>query len=278
MISRRILLTGATGFVGSEILSCLKKDGHFVRAITRRSEDSGFADEYVLTPNLFCEPTEWWEKQLEGIDLVIHAAWYVEHGEYLYSDKNDECLSGSLRLVDGFEKSSATHFVGIGTCFEYDLDHGVLSVDTPLKPTSPYAETKVKLFEDLKKRFSKSRQSYGWCRLFYLYGKNEHPDRFFSYLHRELSLGNEVNLTSGTQVRDFMNVEDAGKMVAAAAVNNISGAINICSGTGVSIRTMAEDIADQYQKRHLLKFGAREDNLVDPPKVVGVPGPGFSRD
>lgn len=271
MTGKRILLTGATGFVGEQILSALKNRGHFVRAISRKERASGLADEYIQTKDVFAEPVEWWEKRLIDIDTVIHAAWYVEHGKYLYAQENFHCLEGSLRLLEAFEKSSAMHFAGVGTCFEYDLDRELLSIDTKLKPVTPYAEAKVKLFEALKERFSNHEKSFTWCRLFYLYGENEHPERFFSYLHKQLANGNEVELTSGNQVRDFLDVKIAGKIIADAALNNVQGAMNVCSGVGVTIRAMAENIADEYQGRHLLKFGAREDNPIDPPKVVGVP-------
>ncbi|HGG63060.1 MAG TPA: NAD(P)-dependent oxidoreductase, partial [Rhodobacteraceae bacterium] len=58
---------------------------------------------------------------------------------------------------------------------------------------------------------------------------------------------------------------------ARAASGKVTGAVNICSGRAITIRQLAERIADEYGRRDLLKFGARPDNLVDPPRVVGVP-------
>tara|TARA_Y200000002_G_C22663177_1_gene656767 strand:- start:1874 stop:2089 length:216 start_codon:yes stop_codon:yes gene_type:complete len=68
-----------------------------------------------------------------------------------------------------------------------------------------------------------------------------------------------------------MNVEDAGNIIAKIAVGTRDGVINVCSGKPVTVREMAEKIADEYGRRDLLKFGAREDNLIDPDYVVGVP-------
>lgn len=59
-------------------------------------------------------------------------------------------------------------------------------------------------------------------------------------------------------------------MITEQALGDQQGAINICSGVPVTIRQLAERIADEYGRRDLLKFGARADNLVDPPSVVGL--------
>lgn len=266
-----MLLTGATGFVGSQILRALKEKGVFVRAITRQKYTDGIADQYVSTPDLFLESVEWWAEQLVDIDTVIHAAWYVEPSKYLYAQENQICLDGSLQLAEAFKYSDASHFTGIGTCFEYDLDEGVLSVDTSLKPTTPYSIAKVDLFYKLSQILSETQKSFGWCRLFYLYGENEHPSRLVPYLHQQLQSGEKVELTSGNQIRDFMDVTDAGNAIAKSALDQVCGAINICSGIPVTVRGLAEQIADQYGRRDLLIFGSREDNAVDPPKIVGIP-------
>jgi dTDP-6-deoxy-L-talose 4-dehydrogenase (NAD+) len=83
-------------------------------------------------------------------------------------------------------------------------------------------------------------------------------------------MGEPAKLTSGDQIRDFLNVREAGRMIAEAALGSELGSVNICSGIPVTVRQLAEQIADEYGRRDLLEFGARPDNLFDPPRVVGV--------
>ena len=83
--------------------------------------------------------------------------------------------------------------------------------------------------------------------------------------------GEPAGLTSGEQIRDFLDVADAGKILADVVLSNQTGPINICSGAPITVRQLAEQIADQYEKRDLLIFDARPDNPVDPASVVGVP-------
>ena len=78
-----------------------------------------------------------------------------------------------------------------------------------------------------------------------------------------------VELTSGNQIRDFLNVKDAAKSIIDAAEENLFGCKNICSGVGISVRELAEGIVDEHGRRDLLRFGVRQENLIDPPYVVG---------
>lgn len=145
-----------------------------------------------------------------------------------------------------------------------------MSIDTPLKPITPYAAAKAAAFLALSQFFAAANLEFAWCRLFYLYGDGEDERRFVPYLRTKLSNGEFAELTSGTQVRDFMDVTEAGSMIANIVQSKRIGAVNVCSGKGISIRELAEQIADEYGRRDLLCFGKRPDNLVDPPVVVGV--------
>ena len=267
-----ILLTGTTGFVGRQILRALAERGCRVRAVVRqgRTVTSGAIESIVTSPDIFGESAAWWASVCYGIDTVIHAAWYAEPGHYLHSPKNADCLAGTLRLAQGAIDAGVRRFVGIGTCFEYDLTGGHLSVETPLEPTTPYAHAKADAFAALTRMLPPRDVEFAWCRLFYLYGEGEDARRLVPYLHARLSAGEPAELSSGNQVRDFLDVREAGRMIAGAALGGRQGPINICSGTPITVRALAERIADEYGRRDLLRFGARSDNVVDPPVVVGV--------
>lgn len=270
-----LLLTGASGFIGRQILRSLAEKGKQVRVVVREGKQHQFArDEAVesvlTTRDLFVESADWWKFSCEGIDTVIHAAWYAEPGDYLMSPKNLDCLAGTLQLSKGVAEAGVRRFVGIGTCFEYDLSGGILSVDTPLRPRTPYAGTKAAAFVALSQYLPQMGVEFLWCRLFYLYGDGEDPRRLVPYLHSKLAAGEPAELTNGNQIRDFLDVRQASWIIVDSALSEKQGAINICSGAPITVRQLAEQIADKYGRRDLLKFGARADNLVDPPCVLGV--------
>jgi dTDP-6-deoxy-L-talose 4-dehydrogenase (NAD+) len=274
---KTILLTGATGFVGKQIFKALSKSNVCIVPVLRTGKESSFlnqpnVDRLVCSADIFQESSDWWAEQCEGIDIAIHAAWYAEPGEYLQSRQNMDCLVGSLNFAKGAVIAGVNRFVGIGTCFEYDLSTGVLSTETPLNPSTPYAGAKAALFTGLSQLLPARLVEFAWCRLFYLYGEGDDERRLVPYLHKQLAKGEEVELTSGKQIRDFLDVSEAGRVIADVALCGESGPINVCSGTPITVRQLAEQIADIYGRRDLLRFGARPDNLVDPPCVLGIPG------
>jgi dTDP-6-deoxy-L-talose 4-dehydrogenase (NAD+) len=273
---RLILLTGATGFVGRQVLRALTEHNCRVRLILRdgsqqRIQSSAAIEEVITTADMWQESADWWAAACGGVDTVIHAAWYAEPGQYLQSPKNLDCLAGTLRLAQGASAAKVWRLVGVGSCFEYDLDAGLFTLDTPLRPWTPYAAAKAAAFLALSQYCPQQGLAFAWCRLFYLYGEGEDQRRLVPHLHARLSAGQPVDLTSGQQIRDYMDIRDAGRMIVQAALGKIEGPVNICSGIPVTIRELAERIADEYGRRDLLQFGARPDSPTDPARVIGVP-------
>ena len=255
----RVLITGATGFVGLPVAQKLAASGHDLTCVIRPDTNDkleGLSARTIICEDVFAQSPDWWSDKLAGIDTVVHLAWYAEPGKYLTSERNLDCLAGTLSMAKGAAAAKLGRFVGIGTCFEYDLTVGTLSVDTPLAPSTPYAAAKVAAFTMLTSWFATAQVEFLWARLFYLYD--------------QLRNARVAELTSGTAVRDYLDVDAAADMLVQDVICNRTGPTNICSGKGVTIRALAEEIADQYGRRDLLRFGARPDNLTDPPVVIGL--------
>ncbi len=272
-----VLLTGATGFVGRQVLRALIAAERPVRVVVRAGQEAQFSDQtgiesVVGTSQLFAESADWWADVCKDVDIVVHVAWYAEPGKYLQSPVNLDCLSGTLQLAKGAALARVRRFVGIGTCFEYDLTPGYLTIDTPLRPLTPYAGAKAAAYLALSQWLPSQQVGFAWCRLFYLFGEGEDTRRLVPFLRSRLTAGEPAELTSGNQVRDFLDVAEAAGMIVATTLGAVQGAVNVCSGVAITVRELAERIADEYgpDRRILLKFGARPDNLVDPPCVVGI--------
>lgn len=271
-----VLLTGGAGFVGRHIHRALSARGHEVRLVLRRGASPHLARpasaaSIVETENLFSEDEAWWAETCRGVDAVIHAAWYVKPGLYLDAPENEQCVAGSLALARGARQAGVPHFIGIGTCFEYRLPSDAIGVDAPLEPSTLYAASKVALYRTLEDWHAKEGGTFSWCRIFYLYGEGEQPTRLAPYIRARLEAGEVARLSAGTQIRDFMDVADAGEAIANVVDTRQAGAINICSGEAVTIRQFAERIADEYGRRDLLAFETAAVHPADPSAVVGIP-------
>jgi dTDP-6-deoxy-L-talose 4-dehydrogenase (NAD+) len=233
---KNILITGATGFVGRHLVSILsnvKKKTNLNLIIRgdkqKKKQFLEFSNvkKIIFTKDLFSENVDWWTKQCEDIDVVIHLAWYVDPGSYLESPKNIDCLIGSLKLAKGAAQAGVKKFVGIGTCFEYDFSQNTLSIDAPLKPITTYANTKTALYLSLSRYLPTQKVEFAWCRLFYLYGEGEDSRRLTPYLHSRLKNSKIAKLTSGEQIRDFLDVTEVANRIVKIAIGSQTGPINI---------------------------------------------------
>lgn len=273
---RKILLTGASGFVGTQILNFLAKEDVLVIPVVRNGNESRFENysnilNVISSADIFNESSNWWAKQCLDVDTVIHCAWYAEPEKYLHSSQNINCLIGSLNLAKGLIKAGVRKFIGLGTCFEYDLSCKVLSIDTPLKPTSPYAGAKSALYETLSNWLPGQSVEFAWCRLFYLFGEGDDERRLVPYLHKQFSSARPAELKNANLIRDYLEVSKAGELITKVAMGNQSGPINICSGVPVTIRQLAEKIALEYGRIDLIKFGKDQRSISEPECVLGIP-------
>jgi nucleoside-diphosphate-sugar epimerase len=270
-----VTLTGATGFVGRQILRNLLERGCSVRVLVRDPSrlhiEAGGALEVVQTPDLFTQETRRLQTLVDGTETLVHAAWFAELGEHYTSPLNLACLTGTLNLASAFAVVGGKRFVGIGTYAEYDASAGLVTTDTPLAPNNLYSACKASVFQVLRHFLPAEGVSFAWCRIFSLYGEGADERGLVAYIRKQLAAEEEVLLTRGEQVRDFLDVQEAAGMIADVALGQWQGAVDICSGEGLSVRQLAERIADEYGRRHLLRFGARPENIFfDPPRVVGV--------
>jgi nucleoside-diphosphate-sugar epimerase len=271
-MSETVLLSGATGFLGQQVLRALQADGIGTSLIQRSNEKTSMQSNgasIFRTGDLFSENLQWLEHACRGIDTIIHSAWYVEAGKYLRSDQNIDCLIGTLNFAKAAVRAGVKRFVGIGTCLEYQSSISQLTIDSPLAPRTPYAAAKAAIYVALSQFLAEHKVEFAWCRVFYLYGENEGPNRLFPYVRAQLQAGKPVQLTSGEQVRDYLDVKVAGRMIADIAKSQRQGAFNICSGKPTTVRQLVEELADGYNARHLLHFGAKPDNPDDPPCIWG---------
>jgi dTDP-6-deoxy-L-talose 4-dehydrogenase (NAD+) len=273
---KRILITGGTGFVGRQVVRSLSKKDVEMTLVVRSGKEKAVKDiacvkKIITSQDIFVENRHWWANACKGIDIVIHAAWHVEPGQYLESEKNVDCLIGSLELVRGAACAKVARFIGVGTCFEYELSESRLSIQTPLKPLTTYAAAKTSLFTFGSTYLPARGTDFVWVRLFYLYGEGEDERRLVPYVRGKISKGETAELTEGKQIRDYLDVSQAGNQIAEVALGTELGPVNICSGLAMTVRELAEKIAKEYGRLDLLSFGKKAENINDPPCVYGEP-------
>jgi nucleoside-diphosphate-sugar epimerase len=268
----KVLVTGATGFIGSHVVHALLGEGHEVRALVRpSSQRDRLADlkddiEWVEA-DLLASPVAELEPALRGLGACIHAAWYVEPGRYLRALENVAWVGASVRLLQALAESGCPRAVFVGTCFEYDHSFGYLSETTPTAPRSLYGAAKLATYLTGERVAEDLGIGFAWGRLFYQYGPYEAEGRLVPAVIRSLLGGEEAHVTEGRQIRDFLHVKDVASALTAVMSSDCTGSVNIGSGHPVSVRELVATIATRLGAPHLVRYGARPTSPSDPPFI-----------
>src|SRR5437762_919570 len=146
----RVLVTGASGFIGCHTVRALLADGHSVAAVAReRGPLTRLHDvsQHVRVMHADLRDAEGVGRHLTAFrpEAVVHLAWYAEPGKYLHSRENVIALRYSLDLIDAVAAAGCERFVGAGTCAEYRTDRRVLREDDATDPSTMYAAAKLAL-------------------------------------------------------------------------------------------------------------------------------------
>jgi nucleoside-diphosphate-sugar epimerase len=265
----RVLLTGATGFIGSHVIDALLARDHEVHAIARRRGPP--RNRVVWYEADLLDPRAAERVALESQpDSLLHLAWYAVPGSFWNAPENERWIDASLRLLRAFGEAGGSHAVMAGTCAEYRWTAATLSErDTPLEPTTLYGACKhathvaaAAIAEQLNVRLV-------WGRVFFLYGPGEPDGRLVSSVTRALLAGEHVPTTDGHQRRDFMHVSDVAAAFAALVDGQPAGAVNIASGEAVAVREILELIEKASGTRDGIQYGALPIRPGEPDAIVG---------
>ncbi len=264
---KRVLVTGATGFIGRNTLSMLVERGFEVHA-TFRESNLPLDVTWHRCDLLNAESARAVVRAVSPSHL-LHLAWYAEHGKFWGSPRNLEWVAASLLLMRSFQECGGTRVVIAGSCAEYDWEAGVCTENsTPLKPLSFYGVAKNAVREVAEGFAQSTGLSFAWGRIFFLYGPHEAAERLVPSVARALIQGNPARCTSGEQRRDFLHVEDVADAFVSLLDSELSGAVNIGSGHGVRVRDVVDTIASITGGSNLVRFGAIPDRLEDPPVLI----------
>jgi nucleoside-diphosphate-sugar epimerase len=250
---KRVLVTGASGFVGRAAVKALKRLGYEVDGATRRVEPELPVDRWHAVDLLDAAGVATLMDSARP-SHVLHLAWTTEHGCYWEDPDNDRWSAATSQLLEVFEQGGGSRFVLAGSCAQYDWtgDQPLVEADAPRRPATRYGRAKQEASEIVEA----AGLSTATALLFFPYGPHEQPERLVPSIARRLLDGGEAPVTTGTQVRDFIYVTDAGAALAALLDSDVKGSVNVGSGEGLRVADVAEAVARIVGRPELLRLGA----------------------
>jgi nucleoside-diphosphate-sugar epimerase len=267
---RKILVTGANGFLGYNCLNVLQNYEFEIYALDK------FFPQNTNSKINWIEADLCNTKQIDQVfdhfkpEYLLHLAWNMETGMQLNSRIHYPWVEISMNLVKRFARAGGKRIIVSGSCAEYQWGNYYYGEETtPLKPESIYGICKHQLHQNVAEFCLKNNLSYTWGRIFFMYGPNENRNRLVPYIIHSILNENKVLTTSGNQTYDYLYVEDVANALIRLIESDFIGPVNICSGQPLQVKELILKIANSMNANHLIDLGARETEKNAPQFVVG---------
>ena len=270
----RIFVTGATGFIGSHFVNHALAAGHDVVAIRRSAES--------MPRIAFARDPAWLTKSMEQvaesdfarIDVVVHLA---AAGNSPRTATWDELVQWNVAAPANLfliaSDAGVKRFVVAGTCLEYGRAgerYEFIPPDAPLEPTGGYAASKAAASVLFRAIAAEQKLQLSYLRLFSVYGPGQHEGNLWPMIRRAALAGEDLPLTPGEQVRDFIAVEQVvDQLLAAALDENVKPGVplvrNVGTGRPQTVRQFAEHWWRESRASGKLLFGKlpyRDDEVM----------------
>ena len=249
---KKVILTGATGLIGKEAVKPLIDNGFEIYPIN--SQNCNIFDENQIKIKF---------REVKP-QYLLHFAGYTGEG-YLTSEINYKFIDAGLNVLKYFKENNGKRAIFAGTCFEYDFKNTPLKEDDPLNPLTPYAQCKVELYRQASEYCIRNNLSFGWGRIFYVFGNDENEKRLTSYIKNNLLNNKPIEIQCGQLIRDYMYSADIARAFVKFLDTDVTGAVNICSGQGISLENYTLTIAKALNKENLVKI---HKNITNQPEII----------
>ncbi len=256
----KVLVTGASGFIGQYIIrDLLKRPGIEIIATSRNIQKARSLDFFHKVNFVeldISRPDDNFFSTSGQVDALVHLAWdgLPNYKENFHIEKN---LFENYRFCKKMLDAGLKNLTVIGTCFEYGMIDGCLNENMEAKPSNPYAIAKDSLRKFLEILQNKQGFAFKWIRLFYMYGKGQASNSLIPQLESAIARGDkEFNMSGGEQLRDYLPVGQIAEYINACALQTkVGGIINCSSGRPVSVRRFVENYLEDRKASIKLNLG-----------------------
>ncbi len=266
-MGKKILVTGANGYIGRHVVNELCRRGHNVIAADLRLDD---IPENIEKRQMSVFTGDTGIYQILGSpEICIHLAW--RDGFIHNSPQHMLNLSKHYEFVDNMIAGGCQNMAIMGTMHEVGYWEGAICSDTPCNPSSLYGIAKNALRQSIMLLSKDKDVNLYWMRAYYIVGDDTKNSSIFAKILKAHSDGKkEFPFTSGKNQYDFISVEKLAHQIAEVCTQDqYTGIINVCSGKPVSLAERVEQFIKENHLDITLQYGKFPDRAYDSPIVYG---------
>lgn len=266
-MSKKILVTGAGGYIGRHVVKALCDAGAEVIAVDFRTEG---IDERAKTfvYDIFNGSSDIYQ-ELGCPDVCIHMAW--KDGFIHNSHAHMELLSFHYSFIHNMVDGGLKQIAVMGSMHEVGYYEGAIDENTPCNPASMYGIAKDSLRKSLILSLKDRDVCLQWLRAYYIYGDDKRGNSIFAKLTAAEEEGKKTfPFTSGKNKYDFIHIDELAYQIACCLMQTeVDGVINCCTGQPVSLAEKVESYIKEHNFAIKLDYGAFPDRPYDSPVVWG---------
>lgn len=246
----RLLVTGATGFIGNHVVEGLLPDGHDLLVAT--TDTSRVPPEWQVQTISFQDShggLDESEIRRFGPDALLHLAWAgIPDLDVTWSLTN---VAISARILATALACGVKRVVGLGSCREYPTGGGKkCEIDAPAEHADIFAQAKTSTHHLFRAASERCGAEWRWARPFFVYGPGQRSDSLIPAAIAKAAAGNELTVGSPRAAVDFVNVLDVAEAVRLlTTAPGPSGAFNVGSGQAHNVASVAAWVTKQWQGR-----------------------------
>lgn len=259
-MSKRIFLTGGSGFIGACIAKKLVERGFPTAVLLRPGKQpwrlTNFIDKLTMVKGDLASP-ESYKPALAAFrpDILIHLGWEGVGGKDRDNEIQIDNVINSMMLMRAALAAGADRIIGIGSQAEYGPCPARIHESTPTQPTTLYGTAKLATCQMGMKLAENKGVGFSWLRLFSVYGPADEPTWLIPYVINALLDGKRPSLTAAEQRWDYLHVDDVAEAVLAVVTANASGIFNLGSGQSIKVRDIVTQVRDMIASKAELGFG-----------------------
>lgn len=262
-----LLLTGTTGFIGKTILKFIEKEYKNNYEIVLLSSIKNENYKTVLHKNYTFKKSDFVEKEIINIDIVVHIGAYTPKSGIEANDveKSNANINNTKYLIDNLPNTPAK-FIFLSTIDVYGQVNGIISEDVIPNPLSLYGWSKLyceKMLENWSKQNSIILQI---LRVGHIYGKGEEAYKKVIPVTIQKLKNNEAPqiFGMGEEKRSFLHVDDVSNMILKSIeLEKYEGVINLCSSNSYTIKNIIEILIEISNKKIRIDYVETKNRGID---------------